>query len=128
MTIKFLNDPARLWNLVKLMLGGVEVTLAIFSLTLLLAIPLGMLVAQGRMARLAPLRGVTSLYIYIMHPLVMILFGFALTALNMQETAIIKWINPVAVFAVTLATGYLFYAKLCPFAKRIANRERKSHV
>jgi polar amino acid transport system permease protein len=66
MDIKFLNDPQRLWNLVKLMLEGAEVTLSIFFLTLLLSIPLGMLIAQGRMSRSALLRGPLSLYIYLM--------------------------------------------------------------
>ena len=66
MSIKFFNDPARLWTLIKLMLGGMETTLSIFFLTLLFAIPLGMLVAQGRMSKTGLLRLPTSLYIYIM--------------------------------------------------------------
>ena len=66
MNIKFFNDPARLWNLIKLMLGGMETTLSIFFLTLLLAIPFGLLVAQGRMSKTRLLRWPTSLYIYIM--------------------------------------------------------------
>ncbi len=66
MTIKFFNDPQRLWNLVLLMLDGAGVTLSIFVLTLVFAVPLGMLVAQGRMSRRRLVRAPVSLYIYIM--------------------------------------------------------------
>ncbi|MEG0740966.1 MAG: amino acid ABC transporter permease [Clostridia bacterium] len=66
MSIKFFNDPDRLWNLVKLLLDGAGVTLSIFFFTLVLAVPLGMLVAQGRMSRRTLLRAPISLYIYFM--------------------------------------------------------------
>lgn len=66
MSIKFFNDPERLWKLVRLMLDGAGVTLSIFFLTLLFSVPLGMLVAQGRMSRRRLVRTPVSLYIYIM--------------------------------------------------------------
>ena len=66
MTIKFLNDPARLWKLFTLMLDGAGTTLSIFFWTLLLSIPLGMLAALGRMSRSRALRWPVSFYIYIM--------------------------------------------------------------
>ncbi len=66
MVIKFFNDPQRLWNLAKLMLEGTQVTLSIFFLTLLFSIPLGMLVAQGRMSKKRLISGPVSFYIYIM--------------------------------------------------------------
>ena len=66
MTIKFFNDPGRLWNLAKLMLEGTQVTLSIFFLTLVLSVPLGLLVAQGRMAKRRWVRSPVSFYIYIM--------------------------------------------------------------
>ncbi len=66
MTLKFFTDPQRLWNLTSLMLEGTKVTLAIFFLTLLLSIPLGMLVAQGRMAKSKWVSGPVGFYIYIM--------------------------------------------------------------
>ena len=66
MAIKFFNDPQRLWKLVLLMLDGAGVTLSIFFLTLLFSVPLGMLVAQGRMSRRRLVRTPVSLYIYIM--------------------------------------------------------------
>lgn len=66
MTIKFFNDPQRLWALIKLMLDGAQLTLSIFFLTLLLSIPLGLIVAQGRMSRRGWIHGPVSFYIYVM--------------------------------------------------------------
>lgn len=66
MAIKFFNDPPKLWNLTELLLQGAGVTLSIFFLTLLFAVPLGVLFAQARMSKHAVLRAPTSLYIYLM--------------------------------------------------------------
>lgn len=66
MAIKFFNDPSKLWNLTELLLQGAGVTLSIFFLTLLFAVPLGVLFAQARMSKHAALRAPTSLYIYLM--------------------------------------------------------------
>ena len=66
MAIKFFNNPEKLWKLVRLMLDGAGTTLSIFFLTLLFSVPLGMLVALGRMSKKSVIRGPISLYIYIM--------------------------------------------------------------
>ena len=66
MTIKFFNNPEKLWKLVGLMIDGTGTTLSIFFLTLILAVPLGMLVSQGRMSKSRLLRAPVSFYIYIM--------------------------------------------------------------
>lgn len=66
MAIKFFNNPSKLWNLTELLLEGTGVTLSIFFLTLLFAVPLGVLFAQARMSKHAVLRAPTSLYIYLM--------------------------------------------------------------
>ena len=66
MAIKFFNDPSKLWNLTELLLQGAGVTLSIFFLTLLFAVPLGVLFAQARMSKHTVLRAPTSLYIYLM--------------------------------------------------------------
>lgn len=66
MAIKFFNDPEKLWNLVKILLEGVSVTGQIFLLTLLFSIPLGLLVAWGRMSKKWFVRAPISFYIYIM--------------------------------------------------------------
>ena len=66
MNVKFFNDPERLLKLVTLMLEGVQTTLSIFCLTLILSIPLGMIIAQGRMNKNPLVKGPLSFYIYIM--------------------------------------------------------------
>ncbi|MEF9878930.1 MAG: amino acid ABC transporter permease [Clostridia bacterium] len=66
MNIQFFNDTDRLWKLIKLLLDGTGTTLGIFFLTLLFSVPLGMLVAQGRMSKHTLLRAPVSFYIYIM--------------------------------------------------------------
>lgn len=66
MVMKFFNDPERLWKLVGLMAEGAGVTLRIFFFTLLLALPLGMLAAQGRMSKRRVVRAPLSVYIYLM--------------------------------------------------------------
>ena len=66
MAIKFFNNPEKLWKLVALMIDGAGTTLSIFFLTLLFSVPLGMLVAQGRMSKRGIVRAPISFYIYIM--------------------------------------------------------------
>ncbi len=66
MVIKFFNDPDKLANLTRIMMGGVENTLLIFFLTLALSVPLGMLIALGRMSKNPIASKPISLYIYIM--------------------------------------------------------------
>lgn len=46
--------------------GGMLITLTIFFLTLLFALPLGLLIAFGRMSKHAVLRSITKVYISIM--------------------------------------------------------------
>ena len=64
--MKYFNNPEKLWNLVQILLQGLQVTGRIFLLTLVLSIPLGMLVPKGRMRRLAIVRAPISIYIYVL--------------------------------------------------------------
>jgi polar amino acid transport system permease protein len=66
MLIKFFNDPARLLKLISLLMSGVGMTAAIFAMTLVLSLPLGILVALGRMSKKPAFRWPVSFYIYIM--------------------------------------------------------------
>ena len=66
MVIKFFNDPERLLKLVGFLMEGVGATCAIFALTLALSVPLGVVVALGRMSKSRLIRGPISFYIYIM--------------------------------------------------------------
>ena len=64
--MKYFNNPEKMWNLIQILLQGLSVTVRIFALTLILSIPLGMLVAKGRMSKKAFVRAPISVYIYVM--------------------------------------------------------------
>jgi len=66
MVIKFFNDAERMEKLIGILLAGLEVTGRIFALTLLISIPLGIIVALGRMSKVRVIRWPISIYIYIM--------------------------------------------------------------
>ncbi|MFA7671746.1 MAG: amino acid ABC transporter permease [Sphaerochaetaceae bacterium] len=53
-------------KLLLLMLSGTYTTLRIFFLTLLFSLPLGLLVAKGRMSKFRPLSSLVNVYIMIM--------------------------------------------------------------
>jgi len=62
--------------LLKMLGSGLGMTLMIFALTLVLSLPLGMIVALGRMSKLRVIRWPVSLYILIMRgtPLILQIF------------------------------------------------------
>lgn len=62
----FFSDPQKLANLTRLLLEGARTTVSIFALTLILSIPLGILVAQGRMSKHWIVSKPIAFYIYIM--------------------------------------------------------------
>ena len=66
-------------GLIAQMLEGTVTSLKIFFLTLIFSLPLGFVVAKGKMTKIAPIRWITDLYIQIMRgtPLIMPLFRSA---------------------------------------------------
>lgn len=77
-------------TLMPAMLSGLEVTLKIFFLTLVFSIPLGILVAVGRLSKIKPLVAVIQVYIWIMRgtplllQLIFIYFGLGLPTVGLQ--------------------------------------------
>lgn len=65
-------------SLLRSMLEASGMTVAIFALTLLFGLPLGLLAAAGRMSRFKPLRWLVTVYLQIMRgtPLMLQLFFF----------------------------------------------------
>ena len=55
-----------IWGLLPALFSGLVGTLKIFFITLLLSLPLGILVAAGRVSKIKPLVSVLHLYIWIM--------------------------------------------------------------
>lgn len=56
----------KLFDTFLLMLDGSEITLEIFAVTLVLALPLGMLAALGRLSQLKLLSRLVEFYVWIM--------------------------------------------------------------
>ena len=56
----------KLLDTVVLMLEGSEVTLEIFCVTLVLALPLGILASLGRLSKIRPLSRLMEFYIWLM--------------------------------------------------------------
>ena len=66
MTIKFFNNPQALLGLLETLWNGTQVTLRLFALTLLFSIPLGIIVAVGRMSRFRIIKWPLATMIYLL--------------------------------------------------------------
>ena len=62
--MEYFEDINKLLDLLREMLGGTLVTLEIWGLTLLFALPLGLLVCQMRLSKLKVLNAISSVYIF----------------------------------------------------------------
>lgn len=82
---------------------GFLVTVEIFALTLLFSLPLGMLVAFGRMSRCKIVKLIAKLYISVMRG----------TPLMLQ--IIVVYFGPYYMFRLKMGTGYSFQAVIIAF-------------
>ena len=90
-------------NVISQLLGGMVTSIEIFLLTLLFSLPLGLVVAGGRMSNFAPLRWLMKIYISIMRG----------TPLMLQ--LIVVFFAPYYVFGINLSADYRFYAVIIAF-------------
>lgn len=90
-------------NVIAQLLGGMLTSIEIFLLTLLFSLPLGLVVAGGRMSRFAPLRWLMRIYISVMRG----------TPLMLQ--LIIVFFAPYYVFGINLTPEYRFIAVIIAF-------------
>ena len=84
--------------------GGMLVSVEIFTLTLLFSLPLGLLVAFGRMSKNGLVRGLVSVYISIMRG----------TPLMLQLIAI--YYGPYYLFRISVPREYRFIAVIIAFS------------
>ena len=89
--------------MIELLLGGMVTSIEIFLLTLLFSLPLGLVVAGGRMSKFAPLRWIAKIYISIMRG----------TPLMLQ--LIVVFFAPYYVFGINLSADYRFIAVIIAF-------------
>ena len=81
MLFNVFSDAEKFSDLLKVMLTGILPTVRIFGFTILLSIPLGILLAAGRVSKVKILRMPISVYIYLIRstPLMLqLLFSYFL--------------------------------------------------
>ena len=105
-------EKASLWdklaNVCGQLLKGVGASLAIFLLTLLFSLPLGLLIAFGRMSKFKPLSWLVKLYISIVRG----------TPLMLQ--LLVVFFGPYFLFGVSTSGNYRFYAVIIGFSLNYA--------
>jgi amine acid ABC transporter, permease protein, 3-TM region, His/Glu/Gln/Arg/opine family len=94
--------------MLQLLGSGMIKTAAIFFLTLLFSLPLGLLFSFGRMARNGLIRGITKFYISVMRG----------TPLMLQM--IVVYFAPYYVFGMRIPSGYRFTAVIIAFVLNYA--------
>lgn len=99
---------ARIWSITKQISVGFLSTLAIFILTIIFSLPLGLLVAAGRMSKFIPLRWIVKLYISVVRG----------TPLMLQ--LLVVFFGPHFIFHINTPPGYRFYAVIIGFTLNYA--------
>ena len=92
------------WRVISQIASGFGATLVIFNLTLLFSMPLGILVALGRMSKFKPLS-------ILIQGIISVLRG---TPLMLQ--LIVVFYGPYYLFGLKLSTGWRLYATLIGFS------------
>lgn len=90
-------------NVISQLLGGMVTSIEIFLLTLLFSLPLGLIIAAGRMSKFTPIRWLMKIYISIMRG----------TPLMLQ--LIVVFFAPYYLFGFSLSADYRFIAVIIAF-------------
>ncbi|MCR5142869.1 MAG: ABC transporter permease subunit [Ruminococcus sp.] len=98
----------KLANISGRLVKGVGASLAIFLLTLIFSLPLGLLVAFGRMSKFKPLSALVKLYISIVRG----------TPLMLQ--LLVVFFGPNFLFGINTSASYRFYAVIIGFTLNYA--------
>ncbi|MFI3175281.1 MAG: amino acid ABC transporter permease [Bacillota bacterium] len=97
-------EVAEYLNIAKQLAEGMSSTLTIFVSTLIFSMPLGLVIAFGRMSKFAPLQWLMRIYISIVRG----------TPLMLQ--LLVVYFAPYYLFGIRLTTGYRLTAVLIGFA------------
>lgn len=100
--MKYLNDGEALWKLVLLLLDGMGSTLQIFFFTLLFSLPLGLVIALGRMSKRKWISKPVGFYILVMRgtPLMLQIFAVYFILPDILGFSVARM--PAAIIAFTL--------------------------
>ena len=96
------------WSTLMQLSQGLGYTLAIFGLTLIFSIPLGLLVCKGRMSKFMPVSTIFRLYISVLRG----------TPLMLQ--LLLVYFGPYYIFRVNLGNNYRFIATIIAFSLNYA--------
>lgn len=96
-------------NILSQLSEGMLATCNIFVLTLLFSLPLGLVIALGRMSKYRLLRTLTKIYISVMRG----------TPLMLQ--LLVVYFGPYYLFGIKLSTAYRFYATVIGFSINYAS-------
>ena len=96
-------------NILSQLSEGMLATCNIFVLTLLFSLPLGLVIALGRMSKYRLLKAVTKIYISVMRG----------TPLMLQ--LLVVYFGPYYLFGIKLSTAYRFYATVIGFSINYAS-------
>lgn len=96
------------WDMLLQMSSGMLETIRIFAVTLILTLPLGLVVAFGRMSRFKIVKYITQLYIAIMRG----------TPLMLQ--LLVVYFGPYYLFGISLSLEYRLYAVIIGFVLNYA--------
>lgn len=96
-------------NVICQLSEGMLATCNVFALTLLFSLPLGLLIALGRMSKYRLLKAVTKIYISVMRG----------TPLMLQ--LLVVYFGPYYLFGIKLSTAYRFYATVIGFSINYAS-------
>ncbi|MDO5381984.1 MAG: amino acid ABC transporter permease [Eubacteriales bacterium] len=102
------NFFAELGNVIVQLSSGIGASLAIFALTLIFSLPLGMLLMFARRSRIKILQIIAKIYISIMRG----------TPLMLQ--LLVVFFGPYYIFGISLSYSYRFYAVIIGFSLNYA--------
>ena len=94
------------WEVTLSLLKGLEQTGLIFALTLVLALPLGLVISFGSMSKFAPLRYVTKTFVWIIRgvPLMLqVIIVFYVPGILMGTPLLTRFASVVAAFVINYA-------------------------
>ncbi len=94
------------WNVTKSLLSGLEQTCLIFALTLLLALPLGLLISFGSMSKFKPLSFLTKTFVWIIRgvPLMLqVIIVFYVPGFVFGTPILTRFASVIAAFVINYA-------------------------
>lgn len=114
---------AEIWKAFVILLSYLLPTLKVFGMTLLFAIPLGMIVAMLKMCKWKPISWLTNIYILIMRgtPLMLqVIIAYFAVPMLLQNPGTPAWLHTLLSGIDIKGDSYMFRSVLCAFTLNYA--------